>query len=339
MSRITKPVVQALAATTVLLSSLPVLAQEYVCQAPLGSNCSGSIPDGEGQIVSTLLVSSDDCNGQTAIKDVNVRIKLLHQNVGDLIATLTGPEGKSAIFLIRPGVSSEDFVGCAGDDIDATFSDQAPNRATDCGITIPALHDAVRSAGLLGIFNGTSRAGQWTLKIEDRRGLNKGYLFGWTLELPCELPFLSVQATDSAANVSGDVGTITFKRSGDTAKSLDVFYSVGGDAPATAYAALSGQLTIPAGDSSADVTITPTPGELAAPVNVVLTATAGEWATRGATSAKVTISPAPAASERPAVNNSAAKKSGCGCQSQGIPTELPLAILLGALWLRKRRPL
>jgi Calx-beta domain len=70
---------------------------------------------------------------------------------------------------------------------------------------------------------------------------------------------VSITATDPwASESSGDTGTFTVSRTGDLTNSLTVSYIVGGDAVSgTDYAALSGSVVIPAGSSSAPITVTP----------------------------------------------------------------------------------
>ncbi len=72
------------------------------------------------------------------------------------------------------------------------------------------------------------------------------------------LPVVSVAATDASASEPGtDKGTFTVTRTGSTAASLTVTFSVGGTAtPGTDYAALGSSVTIPAGAASATLTVT-----------------------------------------------------------------------------------
>src|SRR5262249_2745115 len=70
----------------------------------------------------------------------------------------------------------------------------------------------------------------------------------------------SVTGTDAAASDTGlDPGTFTIARNGPTTSALTVLYSVGGTATnGTDYTPnLSGTVTIPSGQASATVTITP----------------------------------------------------------------------------------
>jgi outer membrane protein assembly factor BamB len=76
----------------------------------------------------------------------------------------------------------------------------------------------------------------------------------------CEsAPVVTVTAPDAAASETGpDPGTFRFSRTGSTTAALTVQYTVGGSAVAADYTpALSGSVTIPAGQASADVVITP----------------------------------------------------------------------------------
>src|SRR3990167_6038374 len=73
------------------------------------------------------------------------------------------------------------------------------------------------------------------------------------------LPTVSVSATDSTASEPGtDTGAITFTRTGSTASSLTVNYTISGTATnGTDYTSIASPITIPAGQASAVLTITP----------------------------------------------------------------------------------
>ena len=79
------------------------------------------------------------------------------------------------------------------------------------------------------------------------------------------LPTVSLTATDSSASEVGpDNGTFTITRSGSTALSLTVYYSMGGTASnGTDYNSISGSATIPAGSTATTVTIVPKTDSLA----------------------------------------------------------------------------
>ncbi len=104
---------------------------------------------------------------------------------------------------------------------------------------------------------------------------------------------ISLSASDlSAAEEGADSAAFTFSRTGPTESALTLSYTVGGTATAAAdYAALSGLVTIPAGQSAATVTVTPLDDavvESAETVTLTLAATGG-LLTSGTGSATVTI--------------------------------------------------
>jgi hypothetical protein len=69
---------------------------------------------------------------------------------------------------------------------------------------------------------------------------------------------VAVAATDSSAAEPSNAGTFIVTRSGSTAAALGVSYSISGTASAgTDYVSLPGSVTIPAGSTSATITVTP----------------------------------------------------------------------------------
>jgi hypothetical protein len=73
-----------------------------------------------------------------------------------------------------------------------------------------------------------------------------------------DIATVTVAATDATANENGDPGTFTIARTGDTGAALAVSYSMTGDAlHGTDYQALSGFVTIPAGQASAQIPVIP----------------------------------------------------------------------------------
>jgi hypothetical protein len=75
---------------------------------------------------------------------------------------------------------------------------------------------------------------------------------------PITIPTVTIQATSPVASVSGQTGTFTLFRAGGTNATLNVFCQIGGTASnGVDYATISSFVSIPAGASSATVTITP----------------------------------------------------------------------------------
>ena len=74
-----------------------------------------------------------------------------------------------------------------------------------------------------------------------------------------QVPTVTVTATDArAAEATKDPGTFVVSHTGGAEKDLTVMYSIGGTAtPGEDYPALPGKVTIPAGTSSAVITVMP----------------------------------------------------------------------------------
>lgn len=104
---------------------------------------------------------------------------------------------------------------------------------------------------------------------------------------------VSLSALDASASEAGpDAGSWRFTRTGDTTSALTVNYTVGGTAGSGDYTpALSGQVVIPAGAATVDVSITPVDdGDTEGSETVTLTLVDGATYDLGATaSASVTI--------------------------------------------------
>src|SRR6185369_3640937 len=91
-----------------------------------------------------------------------------------------------------------------------------------------------------------------------------------------DTPVVSVSVPDAVASEAGpDAGTFLITRTGSTAAALTVYYGLSGSAlHGTDYAPLTGQLTIPAGATSAPVVIMPYDDDIAEPAETVTLALA-----------------------------------------------------------------
>ena len=129
-------------------------------------------------------------------------------------------------------------------------------------------------------------------------------------------PIVEVVATDAVATEEGPTtGTFTFTRTGSTAATLDIAYTVSGTATAGVdYVALSGVATFAVGESTVNVTVLPIDDAVAEPdETVIVTLTAGAAYTLGAsTSATVTIidNDQAAPTEPPSDSKDACKQGG-----------------------------
>ena len=123
-----------------------------------------------------------------------------------------------------------------------------------------------------------------------------------TPDIPYGLAWISVQnvtiaaTTPTAAELGAVPGTVTITRGGDTTAALTVSYAITGTATnGSDYVSIPASVTIPAGASSATVTVTPIPDNIAeGDETVVLTLSADPAYGSGAqTSATVTIKDTP----------------------------------------------
>lgn len=104
-------------------------------------------------------------------------------------------------------------------------------------------------------------------------------------------PTVTVAATDAQAGEPDDTGTFTLTRDGDTTEPLIVYFTVGGTAVSGKdYVSLGSTITIPAGESSATLTVTPIDDTVfEGTKQVVLTLAAGEYNIGEGNSAVITL--------------------------------------------------
>ncbi len=169
-----------------LVLSLPAAADlDVACSANGGTNCQGTIPDFPiaAPYVSSMTVPGSAlaaCSGATT--GVGIRVNLVHDNVGDLTLTATGPSGTATLINQPPGA----FVGgCAGDDIQAVFSNLgfAPNSCSDGAIpAISGLRGPVSGGAALNV---TDPAGLWTLTVTDNSNGFEGFVQDWAVVVQC----------------------------------------------------------------------------------------------------------------------------------------------------------
>lgn len=142
-------------------------------------NVNATIPDNDPVGVSSTL----DVPETGTIVDLRVELQIAHTFVGDLRVALLGNAGQVAL------VDRPDFGNCAGDDIDATLHDAAPNTVDDVCMNggSPALLGEVRPDGQLGpMFVGTAANGSWRLQAIDAYGGDEGVLQSWCLHVTYE---------------------------------------------------------------------------------------------------------------------------------------------------------
>lgn len=148
------------------------------------------------------------------VTDVNLHLNLPHDYVGDLQAWLVSPENDTVKLFDQPGAPTTQF-GCSGDNIIATFDDEAvaPHSSFEnmCNTaTPPAISGNFKPWSSLSAFDGEIAQGTWTLLVNDTYGTEDGGLISsWSLEFCLDihpLPNLALSApltvSQSGTNVS-----------------------------------------------------------------------------------------------------------------------------------------
>ena len=145
----------------------------------------GAIPDNNSTGFSSIATITDDL----LITDLSIIISgFTHTWVGDLVVTLTAPDGSTSADIMRrtgPG------IGGSPNDLDGnyTFADggadwwsAAVNNNPIPSGTYAASTDNGVFVSLATTFGGLSSLGDWTLNISDLAGLNAGAFTGWEIK-------------------------------------------------------------------------------------------------------------------------------------------------------------
>jgi len=190
---------------------------------------------------------------------------------------MEGPDGDSGTFTFkRTGDTSAALV------LAVAWSGSASN-GTDCAllpasVTIPAGHGWVNIAVTPtdDALIETPEEVIATLSANAAYVIEIGASSATVTISDDDTPVVSISVPDpNAAEAGMDSGVILFTRSGSLASSLKVYYGVSGSAlHGTDYAALIGEVLIPAGASSAPVVISPYDDDVAEPAETVTLAIA-----------------------------------------------------------------
>ncbi|MFN9993288.1 MAG: S8 family serine peptidase, partial [Phycisphaerales bacterium] len=136
-----------------------------------------------------------DVSDSRQILDVNVSLAIVHTFLSDLKVSLISPSGIVVDLFKNRGGSSDnlgEFVG-TGDtatlvnsvrfDDESAFSLASGRAPYTRNPSNPAELVTFRPETSLGLFDGQSAAGRWTLRVTDSVGSNFGYLYAWDLEI------------------------------------------------------------------------------------------------------------------------------------------------------------
>jgi len=127
------------------------------------------------------------------VESVTVGIDVTHPWVGDL-TVLVRHNGQEVLLIDRVAIADFPF-GCGGDNISATFTDDASVSADDqCSATMtPTVSGDVLPTDALAGFNGLDLDGAWDIVVADAALYDAGSLEGVTLTItvssPCPADF------------------------------------------------------------------------------------------------------------------------------------------------------
>lgn len=130
---------------------------------------SRTIRDARGWWSRSTTVSLDVAENLT-IDDLDVRVSIQHTWVSDLRLTLIGPDGRRQTLFYRRGGS--------GDDIRATFDDQADQHIARGRAPFEG---SFRPERPLSVFNNAQTAGRWRLQIRDYAPGDRGRITEFSL--------------------------------------------------------------------------------------------------------------------------------------------------------------
>ena len=141
---------------------------------------------GTGTTVSAITVPSE--SGLTSINDLNVFVDLDHTWTSDLEITIKHVDtGTTAMLFNHDGDSGDDIT-------DVTFDDDGNDRSISTG-SPPFGPGSFVPLEPLGIFEGESIEGTWTLTVADGLGGDNGTLYSFRIEgdasSPSEAPVLT----------------------------------------------------------------------------------------------------------------------------------------------------
>ena len=167
-----------------------------------------AIPDSNAAGVNSTLTFNNVGN----ITDVNLYLRGTHTWVGDLIFTLTHPNGTTSVTAVdRPGIPASTF-GCSSENFDLWLDDDGPDGPVeDQCFAPPALRDRPTPNNPLSAFNGLEASGVWTLNVSDNAGGDTGTLQEWCVEIavsdPIAPPSIEVEPESIAGGQAPDVQT------------------------------------------------------------------------------------------------------------------------------------
>ena len=213
----------------------------------IGTASTATVTITDNDVLSTVTIAANDAAAGEA------------SNTGQFTVTRTG--GTTTALTVTYALGGTATIGS---DYSAAPSSPLtiPIGVTSATITVTPIDDSVVESAetvVATLLTGT--------------GYTVGTPNSASVTIADDEPVVTIDATDDAAAEPSETGTFTVTRTGSTTASLVVFYTVTGTATnSTDYTALAGSITIPAGQASATITVTPIPDiDVEGPETVILT--------------------------------------------------------------------
>jgi subtilisin-like proprotein convertase family protein len=157
----------------------------------------GAIPDASLTGLTTSIEVTDDF----VVGDLDVGLNISHTWVGDLAVVLTNPQGVEAVLVDRPGEPASSF-GCSQDNWDVVLDDEGASAMEALCSALMVSPPNYTPTEALGLLEGGSSAGTWTLFILDLASPDPGTLNSWSLNLTAGTPVCA----DTSGNNGGGPG-------------------------------------------------------------------------------------------------------------------------------------
>ncbi len=202
------------------------------------------------------------------IRDVNVRVNLTHANVSDLALSLVAPDGVTEIRLF-------DHRGGTGNNLANTHFDEQSTKSL-VGAKAPfnaAVYKPDFDLTTLAALNGTSSAGDWTLRVTDSAANGfAGQLISWGLT------FATAEARDAVAVTAVTPVPVSSSAFASLVKSFTVQF----DRPMNADTVKAADFKVTFGPKNTPVKILSVAG-----AGTTFTVTTAPWTKAGAYTIKV----------------------------------------------------
>ena len=171
-----------------IIASLLVVACAHAESVVFELETPAPIPDGSAPVTLGFVYDTP----LRVVTGARLELGITHEWVGDLVVTIEAPDGMAVRVLDRPGTVPAGFPGpwgCGGDDIDATFTDDATRTVFDACSTdaVPVYTGDIAPEQPLGAFTGVNPQGAWTVTVRDAQTGDAGTLDALRLILEVEL--------------------------------------------------------------------------------------------------------------------------------------------------------